>query len=100
MSAYDSMPRGELLRALEAISKNWLAHDGCWFLVAEERLGLDARAWQLFAAAEGRRGPPGDGNSLIRAGREVGSGRARTEPGSMTVAVALDTLTPGRRGLR
>ena len=55
------MGRDELLRALEMFAKNWLAHDGCWFLAAEERLGmetaieLDARSWARFAAVEARR---------------------------------------------
>jgi hypothetical protein len=55
------MTREELLRALEAFAKNWLAHDGCWFLAAEERFGmeaaieLDARAWERFAAVEAQR---------------------------------------------
>lgn len=61
MNPYEAMSRVELRRALEAFAKNWLAHDGCWFLAAEERLGLevaielDARAWERFAAAEARR---------------------------------------------
>jgi hypothetical protein len=61
VNAFEAMEREELLRALEAFAKNWLAHDGCWFLAAEERLGLeaaielDARAWERFAAAEARR---------------------------------------------
>ncbi len=61
MNAYDDMDREELLRALGAFAKNWLAHDGCWFLAVEERLGLeaaielDARAWGGFAEAEARR---------------------------------------------
>lgn len=55
------MTREDLLRALEMFAKNWLAHDGCWFLAAEERLGmqpaieLDERAWQRFAAVEAQR---------------------------------------------
>jgi hypothetical protein len=55
------MTREELLGALETFAKNWLAHDGCWFLAVEERLGmeaaieLDARAWARFAAAEAQR---------------------------------------------
>ena len=55
------MSREELLRALEVFAKNWLAHDGCWFLAAEERLGmeaamdLDTRSWARFAATEARR---------------------------------------------
>ncbi len=61
MSAFDEMSREELLRALEMFAKNWLAHDGCWFLSAEARDGLeaaialDARTWEQFAAVEARR---------------------------------------------
>ena len=60
-SAFRAVSREELLRALEMFAKNWLAHDGCWFLAAEERLGmktaieLDTRAWERFAAAEAHR---------------------------------------------
>ncbi len=80
MNAYESMTRDELLRALEAFAKNWLAHDGCWFLAAEETLGIDAaidldtRSWARFAASEARRIsstfeiPPGGGlEALARA---------------------------------
>jgi hypothetical protein len=61
MSAFDEMSRGELRRTLEMFAKNWLAHDGCWFLAAEEQLGmatameLDAGSWARFAAVEARR---------------------------------------------
>ncbi len=61
MNAYQLMKREELLRALEMFAKNWLAHDGCWFLAAEERHGiddaiaLDTCSWARFAAAEARR---------------------------------------------
>jgi hypothetical protein len=61
MNPYAEMSREELLRALEMFAKNWLAHDGCWFLAAEERYGLDdaialdERAWERFAATEARR---------------------------------------------
>jgi len=61
MTPFETMSREELLRALEMFAKNWLAHDGCWFLAAEERLGmdaaidLDARSWARFAAVEARR---------------------------------------------
>lgn len=60
-TAFDKMDREELLRALEMFAKNWLAHDGCWFLSAEERFGmetaidLDTRSWAKFAAVEARR---------------------------------------------
>jgi hypothetical protein len=58
---FTSMSREELLRALEMFAKSWLAHDGCWFLAAEERFGmqtaidLDGQSWKRFAAAEARR---------------------------------------------
>ncbi len=60
-NAFEGMSREELLRALEMFAKNWLAHDGCWFLAVEERLGmeaavdLDTRSWARYAAAEARR---------------------------------------------
>lgn len=61
VNTFDAMSRDELLRALEMFAKNWLAHDGCWFLAAEERfdmqtaIELDARSWHRFAAVEARR---------------------------------------------
>ena len=60
-NAFEAMGREDLLRALEMFAKNWLAHDGCWFLAAEERfdmetaIELDACSWKRFAAAEARR---------------------------------------------
>ena len=60
-SPYHAMGREDLLWALEMFAKNWLAHDGCWFLAVEERFGMetaiemDQRAWERFAAAEARR---------------------------------------------
>ena len=61
MSAFDEMNREELRKALEMFAKNWLAHDGCWFLAAEEHfdlataMELDAGAWARFAVVEARR---------------------------------------------
>jgi hypothetical protein len=61
MKPFDMMGREELLRVVEMFAKNWLAHDGCWFLAAEERYGietaieLDAKSWARFAPAEARR---------------------------------------------
>ena len=61
MSAFDEMSREELRKALEMFAKSWLAHDGCWFLAAEERLGmaeaieLDTGSWARFAAVEAKR---------------------------------------------
>jgi hypothetical protein len=60
-NAFEEMGREDLLLALEMFAKNWLAHDGCWFLAAEERFGmetaieLDASSWKRFASAEARR---------------------------------------------
>ncbi|MBZ5499834.1 MAG: DUF6125 family protein [Acidobacteriia bacterium] len=55
------MSREDLVRLLDVFAKNWLAHDGSWFLAAEEKLGLDAaidldrESWRRFAVAEARR---------------------------------------------
>jgi hypothetical protein len=60
-NAFQAMNREHLLLALEMFAKNWLAHDGCWFLAAEERfdietaIELDACSWRRFAATEARR---------------------------------------------
>lgn len=61
MNPYLDMDRDTLLKALKMFASNWLAHDGCWFLGAEERfdldvaIDLDRRAWARFAEAEARR---------------------------------------------
>ena len=61
MTIYDELSREDLLKALRMFAANWLAHDGCWFLAAEERLGmetaiaLDEQSWARFAASEARR---------------------------------------------
>lgn len=72
MTAYDELSREDLLRALRMFAANWLAHDGCWFLAAEEKHGmeeairLDERSWERFSVSEARRimstfGIPADG---------------------------------------
>lgn len=59
--AFASLDRAGLFTALDTFAKSWLAHDGCWFLAAEERYGmdtaidLDTASWRRFAAAEARR---------------------------------------------
>ncbi len=61
MNAFHQMTREELLETVEMFAKNWLAHDGCWFLAAEERYGmdvaieLDTASWARFAAVEAGR---------------------------------------------
>jgi hypothetical protein len=53
--------KDELIDLLEDAAKNWLAHDGLWFLAAEEKLGietaieLDRRAWEQFTVIEAQR---------------------------------------------
>ena len=55
------LSRDELLKLIDVHAKNWLAHDGCWFLAAEDKYGheaaieLDARACGLFSATEAKR---------------------------------------------
>ena len=57
----EQISREDLIRLVRVYAKNWLAHDGCWFLAAEERYGLetamelDTRSWERFAAAEAKR---------------------------------------------
>jgi hypothetical protein len=64
---FEAMDREELLNALGLFAKNWLAHDGCWFLAAEERFGLetamelDDASWRRFAEAEAKRTMKGFG---------------------------------------
>ncbi|MCX6142100.1 MAG: DUF6125 family protein [Ignavibacteriales bacterium] len=61
MTAFDDLSREDLLKLIQVYAKNWLAHDGCWFLAAEEKLGLDmaigldAEAWNRFAVVEAKR---------------------------------------------
>ncbi len=55
------LSREDLIKLAEVYAKNWLAHDGCWFLAAEEKYGLetaielDTRSWERFAITEARR---------------------------------------------
>jgi hypothetical protein len=61
MPEITDLSREDLLKLLEIYAKNWAAHDGCWFLAAEERYGLDtamaldAAAWARFAPIEAER---------------------------------------------
>jgi hypothetical protein len=55
------LSKDELIDLLEGAAKNWLAHDGLWFLAAEQEFGmevaieLDRRAWEHFTVIEARR---------------------------------------------
>jgi hypothetical protein len=61
MDIHDTLSREELLKLLDMYAKNWLAHDGSWFLVLEETYGtptaidMDTRAWERFAVIEASR---------------------------------------------
>lgn len=55
------LTREKLLELLKIYAKNWLAHDGCWFLAVEKKLGMEAAiefdrdAWEQFTQIEARR---------------------------------------------
>lgn len=57
----DELSREDLLKLLDIYAKNWLAHDGSWFLAVEEAYGMDTaiemdkRAWERFAVTEAKR---------------------------------------------
>lgn len=57
----EDLSREELIKLVEVYAKNWLAHDGCWFLAAEEKFGmetaieLDTQSWACFSPVEARR---------------------------------------------
>jgi hypothetical protein len=61
MARIKGLSRQELLKLIEMYAKNWLAHDGYWFLAAEEMYGmdvaieLDKKSWERFAVTEARR---------------------------------------------
>ena len=51
----------ELLELLQDSAKNWLAHDGSWFLEVEKKfdmdvaIDLDRNAWEKFTVIEAKR---------------------------------------------
>jgi len=57
----DQLSREDLIKLVHLYAKNWLAHDGCWFLAAEEKFGmetaieLDTASWACFSPIEARR---------------------------------------------
>lgn len=58
---FKDLPREVLEGMLEDFAKNWLAHDGLWFLVVEKAFGmetalkLDTEAWETFTQIEAKR---------------------------------------------
>jgi len=56
-----NLSKEELLTYIEDLSKNWLAHDGLWFLSVEKHFGLekaielDIETWKSFTVLEAKR---------------------------------------------
>jgi len=61
MVRLEDLPKDKLIDVIKMYAKNWLAHDGCWFLSIEEAYDLetaikfDARAWERFTIIEAQR---------------------------------------------
>jgi len=61
MNEVKDLSKEELIDLLADAAKNWLAHDGLWFLAAEEQYGieaameLDKKAWEQFTVIEAKR---------------------------------------------
>ena len=59
--AFADLDRETMRGLLEDFAKNWLAHDGLWFLAVEDKAGmdtaieLDAKAWKTFTIIEAKR---------------------------------------------
>jgi hypothetical protein len=57
----DELSKEQLIGLLQDTAKNWLAHDGFWFLAAEQKfdletaIELDKEAWRGFAVVEAKR---------------------------------------------
>ncbi len=56
-----ALGKKDLVDIIEDAAKNWLAHDGLWFLQVEkahgleEAIQLDAQAWEQFTVVEAKR---------------------------------------------
>ena len=56
-----SLTKEELIKLIEAYSKNWLDMDGVWFQSIERKFGMDEamhhdrEAWKSFTITEARR---------------------------------------------
>jgi hypothetical protein len=61
VNGIDDLSREELFELTQVYAKNWLAHDGCWFLSVEEKYGLDTaididtESWRKFTVIEAKR---------------------------------------------
>ena len=61
MPNLDAFCKKDLLDLITDAAKNWLAHDGLWFLSVEKKFGLktaiemDCEAWKKFTVVEAKR---------------------------------------------
>jgi hypothetical protein len=61
MVKLENFSKAKLIEIIRMYAKNWLAHDGCWFLAIEEAYGLetaikfDAKSWERFTVIEAER---------------------------------------------
>ena len=73
MKQLEGLDRDTLIEMLKDAARNWLAHDGLWFLAAENHHGmehaieLDREAWEKFTVVEA-------GRIMKRHGIEPGGG--------------------------
>ena len=57
----EDLSKEDLFELTKIYAKNWLAHDGCWFLSIEEKYGMDAaierdtESWRKFTVIEAQR---------------------------------------------
>jgi hypothetical protein len=57
----EDLSKEELYELLKIYAKDWLAHDGCWFLSVEEKHGMDEainidrESWRKFTVVEAKR---------------------------------------------
>lgn len=57
----EALTKIELIKLCKMYAKNWLAHDGCWFLSVEKKYGMDEaiefdkETWKKFTVIEAKR---------------------------------------------
>ncbi len=58
---FEDLSKQELIKLVNIYAKNWLAHDGAWFLAHEKKYGIetaiemDTKAWEMFTVVEAKR---------------------------------------------
>ncbi|MCP4146293.1 MAG: hypothetical protein GY757_00955 [bacterium] len=57
----EDLSKEDLLELVKVYAKDWLAHDGCWFLSIENKYGMDTaiemdtESWRKFTVIEAKR---------------------------------------------